>query len=129
MQILLKLVAALAAAIALVPALAAEPPTFRLPAGARPTHYAVTLTVVPGEAKATGEITIDIELDRAHDVLWLNADSITVTRPRTELADTRATILSGFEQFVGVSFEPPLAAGRHRLTLAFEAEQARNSTR
>jgi alanyl aminopeptidase len=132
MRILLKLVpglGVLAAAIALVPALAAEPPTFRLPPGARPTHYAVTLTVVPGEVKAAGEIAIDIELDRAHDVLWLNADSISVTRPRTELADTRATILSGFEQFVGVSFEPPLPAGRHRLTLAFEAEQARNSTR
>jgi alanyl aminopeptidase len=126
---ILKLVAALAAAIALAPALAVEPPTFRLPAGARPTHYAVTLTVVPGEAKAAGEITIDIELDRPHDVLWLNADSITVTRPRTEIADTRATILGGFEQFVGVSFEPALPAGRHRLTLAFEAEQARNSTR
>jgi alanyl aminopeptidase len=131
MRILLKLVTGLgvlAAAMTLAPALAAEPPTFRLPAGARPTHYAVTLTVVPGEAKAAGEITIDAELDRPHDVLWLNADSITVTRPRTELPETRATILSGFEQFVGVSFDPPLPPGRHRLTLAFEAEQARNAT-
>src|SRR5215475_10204106 len=99
MRILLKLVAALAAAIALVPALAAEPPSFRLPAGARPTHYALTVTVVPGEANATGEVAIDVELDRPHDVLWLNADSITVTRPRTELPETRAAILSGFEQF------------------------------
>ena len=58
------------------PATRAEPPTFRLPAGARPTRYALTLTVVPGEAKAAGEIAIDVELDRPHDVLWLNADSV-----------------------------------------------------
>ena len=119
----------LAAASTVVPALAAEPPTFRLPAGARPTRYALTLTVVPGEAKAAGEIAIDVELDRPHEVLWLNADSIVVSRPRTELAETRATILSGFEQFVGIAFEPPLPAGRHRLTLGFEAEQSKNSTR
>jgi cytosol alanyl aminopeptidase len=132
MQTLRKLVTgvvALAAVIVLVPAFAAEPPTFRLPAGARPTHYALTMTVVPGEAKAAGEIAIDVELDRPHDVLWLNADSIAVSRPRTELIETHAKILDGFEQFVGIAFDPPLPAGRHRVTLAFEAEQSRNSTR
>ena len=44
----------LAAASTVVPAFAAEPPAFRLPGGARPTRYALTLTVVPGEAKAAG---------------------------------------------------------------------------
>jgi len=107
----------------------AEPPMLKLPAGARPTRYAVTLTVVPGEAKVPGEIAIDVELDRPHDVLWLNADALHVTQAATELSDTRTTVLRGHEQFVGVAFEPPLPAGRHRVTLAFEAEQSRNSTR
>src|SRR5215470_6096279 len=51
-----------------------EPPTLKLPAGARPTRYVLTLTIVPGEAKAAGEIAIDVELDRPHSVLWLNAE-------------------------------------------------------
>ncbi|MDQ2961709.1 MAG: M1 family metallopeptidase [Pseudomonadota bacterium] len=108
---------------------AVEPPTFRLPSGARPLRYDVALTLVPGEAKAPGEIAIQVELDRPHPVLWLNADTLSVTSAATELPETRVTVLSGHEQFVGLAFEPPLAAGRHRVTLTFEAEQSRNSTR
>src|SRR6266702_8113003 len=40
------------------------PPALRVPDGSRPTRYELTLTVVPGEAKANGEITIDVELTR-----------------------------------------------------------------
>ena len=43
-------------------------------------RYALALTVVPGEAKVPGEIAIDVELDRPHEVLWLNADAVDVTR-------------------------------------------------
>ena len=112
-----------------LPAPVAEAPTLRIPPGARPTRYAVTLTVVPGEATAQGEIAIDVELDRPHAVLWLNADTVKVTRGAVELSETLVTVLSGHEQFVGIAFEPALPAGRHRVTLAFEAEQSRNSTR
>jgi len=107
----------------------AEPPAWRLPAGVRPTRYQVSLSVVPGEATVAGDIAIDVELDRAQDVLWLNADSLKVTRAVTELTDTRATLLTGHEQFLGVAFAPALTAGRHRLTLSFEAEQSQNTTR
>src|SRR5256885_6107001 len=55
-------------------------PALRIPEGSRPTHYQLTLTVIPGEAKASGDITIDVELTRAHPVLWLNADNVTVLR-------------------------------------------------
>jgi hypothetical protein len=41
-------------------------PELRIPEGSRPLRYAVTLTVVPGEAAVAGEIAIDIELDRPH---------------------------------------------------------------
>jgi hypothetical protein len=95
-----------------------EAPTLRLPSDARPTRYAVTLTVVPGDATAQGEVAIDVELDRPHRLLWLNADSLKVTRAVVELPETRASVLSGHEQFVGIAFDPPLAAGKHRVTLA-----------
>src|SRR6266496_3325919 len=108
---------------------APEPPTFRLPSTARPLRYDVTLKVIPGEDKASGEITIDVELDRPHPILWLNADTLNVTGASTDVAETRITIVSGHEQFVGLASDPPLAAGTHRVTLAFEAQQSRNSTR
>jgi alanyl aminopeptidase len=105
------------------------PPSLRLPSGARPTHYEATLTVVPGEAKASGEIAIDVELERPHPVLWLNADDVTVSSVSVSTAATRVAVLPAADQFVGLAFEPALPAGKHRLTLVFEAQQARNSTR
>ncbi len=127
LALLLATPAALAADAATSPAVA--PPAFRLPAGARPTHYAVTLTVIPGEASVAGEIAIDVELDRPHAVLWLNADALDVKHAAAELPGTRVTVLGGHEQFVGIAFEPPLPAGSHQVTLAFEAGQSTNSTR
>jgi alanyl aminopeptidase len=106
-----------------------DAPSFRLPSTARPLRYALDLTVVPGDASARGEIAIDVELDRAHRVLWLNADSLDVAGAATELSTTRVSILSGHDQFVGLAFEPPLAAGAHRVTIRFGAEQTRKSTR
>jgi len=106
-----------------------EPPVFRLPPGARPTHYALILTVIPGEPRVAGEIVVDLELDRPHTVLWLNADTLEVSRAEVAQANTTATVRPGGQQFVGVAFEPALAAGRQRLTLTFSAEQSRNTTR
>jgi alanyl aminopeptidase len=112
-----------------VPATAdVKPPALRLPDGARPTRYELALTVVPGAAKVPGEIVIDVELDRPHPVLWLNAEALDVKRAAASAADTRVTVLAGHDQFVGLAFDPPLPAGAHRLTVVFEAEQSRNST-
>ncbi len=105
------------------------PPALRLPDGARPLRYALTLTVVPGAEKAPGEIAIDLELDREHALLWLHADALTVTRATVAGGSSSIRVLSGHDQLVGLGFDPPLAAGRHRLTLSYEAEQSRNSTR
>jgi aminopeptidase N len=106
----------------------AAPPALRIPDGARPLRYEATLTVVPGEAKAAGEITIDVAMTRPHDTLWLNAEALSVSRAQVERNETRVTIVAGGDQFVGLAFDPPLPSGLHRLTLTFEAEQSRNTT-
>jgi len=135
-KLLSKLVAfAMLAAVPLAiaanaPATAAtDAPTLKLPQGARPTRYALSLRIVPGEARVRGEIAIDIEVAQARPVLWLNADSLRVTQVTTEQPETRTTLLTSQEQFVGIAFEPELTAGRHRVTLTFEAEQSQDSTR
>jgi alanyl aminopeptidase len=136
-QLLARLVVALAFAAGVSSHAAAAdptnaanaPPTLRLPSGARPIRYEVMLSVVPGEAKADGEIAIDVELERPHPVLWLNADEVSVSRASVSAAGTKVSLLPPADQFLGLAFEPALPAGKHRLTLVFEAQQVRNATR
>jgi alanyl aminopeptidase len=118
-------------ALATDAAAAAEPapPELRIPEGSRPLRYAVTLTVVPGEAAVAGEIAIDIELDRPHPIVWLNAVGLSVTKVGVDAAGTSARVATNRDQFLGIAFEPALPAGRHRLTLDYSALQNRNSSR
>ena len=113
-------------------------PELRLPQGARPLGYDVTLTVIPGEPWAVGRIAIDVELDRPHSLVWLNADGIDVSEASVDAASsaapsggsaTRVRVVANRDQFLGLAFEPALPAGRHRLTLAYRAAQNRNSSR
>jgi cytosol alanyl aminopeptidase len=105
------------------------PPTLRLPDGARPLRYAITLTIVPGRETVPAEIAIDVELAREHAVLWLNAEALSVTHAVIAGRNAPIRVLSGHDSFVGLAFDPPLPAGQHRLMLSYEAEQSRNSTR
>ncbi|HSC23116.1 MAG TPA: M1 family metallopeptidase [Casimicrobiaceae bacterium] len=106
-----------------------QPPALRLPAGVRPTHYALTLTIVPGADKAPGEMAIDVVLDRPQSVLWLNAASLPISHVAVDGDEAHPRIIAADEQFVGLAFAQPLAAGTHTIDLAFEATQSRNSTR
>ncbi|HJU23853.1 MAG TPA: M1 family aminopeptidase, partial [Casimicrobiaceae bacterium] len=101
----------------------------RLPSDARPTHYALSLAIVPGAASAQGEIAIDVALDVAHRILWLNAVELAISRVTVDGAPRLAHLLTGGDQFVGLAFDPPLPAGEHRIALAFEAKQNRDSAR
>ena len=117
------------AAATSAPSPAEAPPTFRLPVGTRPLGYAVTMTVVPGQPRVQATIDIDVELDAPRAVLWLNADQLEVKNVATDAPGTRVAVLDSPEQFVGLAFEPALAAGRHRVSIAYEAAQSVNSTR
>src|SRR5438105_1916964 len=91
---------ALACAIAPAGAQAAandalQPPALRLPQDARPTRYALTLTVVPGAATAPGEIAIDVALAAPRTVLWLNADALKVTQAAVSAPATQVGIAAG----------------------------------
>ena len=122
-------IVALATSVAVARAQDPAPPALRLPEGARPLGYVLTLTIVPGQDKVAGEMVIDVSLDRPHAVVWLNADALTVIRATSAAPAARARVIAGHDQFVGLAWDPPLPAGRHRLTLVYEAEQSKNSTR
>ena len=107
----------------------ATPPELRIPPGARPLRYDVKLTVAPGEADVAGEAAIDIELDRPHPILWLNAVGLSIGDVGVDVTGTNVRVAANRDQFLGLAFEPPLPAGRHRVTLAYRAPQNRNSSR
>jgi alanyl aminopeptidase len=107
----------------------ATPPELRIPSGARPLRYDVTLTVTPGEADVAGQAVIDIELDRPHPIVWLNAVGLSIGDVGVDVAGASARVVVNRDQFLGLAFEPPLPAGRHRVTLAYRAPQNRNSSR
>src|SRR3954467_6808396 len=85
------------------------PPELRIPEGSRPLRYAVTLTVVPGEAAVTGEIAIDVELDRPHPIVWLNAVDLSIAQVSVDEAGTAARVATNRDHFLGIAFEPALA--------------------
>ena len=107
----------------------ATPPELRIPPGARPLRYDVKLTVAPGGADVAGEAAIDIELDRPHPILWLNAVGLSIGDVGVDVTGTNVRVAANRDQFLGLAFEPPLPAGRHRVTLAYRAPQNRNSSR
>ena len=123
--------AALLAAIAVSPARAADEPapSLHLPDGVRPERYAVTLTVVPGEANVRGRIVIDVALDAPRSIVWLNADRVIVGAVDVDGSASRATLRTGDPQVVGLAFDPPLEAGTHRVTLEYAANQDLKSAR
>jgi alanyl aminopeptidase len=105
------------------------PPELRIPAGARPLRYDVQLTVTPGDADVAAEIAIDVELDKPHSLLWLNAVDLVIGSVSVDVPGTAARVAVDRDQFLGIAFEPPLATGRHRVTIAYRAPQHRKSSR
>ena len=106
-----------------------SPPELRIPSGSRPLRYDLQLTVTPGDADVAAEIAIDVELDKPHSLLWLNAVDLVIGNVSVDVAGTVARVAVDRDQFLGIAFEPPLAAGRHRMTVAYSAPQHRNSSR
>ena len=114
--------AAPAQAAAPVQAPTPVPPTLRLSASVRPTHYAVQLTVVPTEETFQGVMEIELDSREPLPVLWLNADGgLTVQKAQ---ATVKGQVIPGTplpqkKDFVGVAFATPLPAGAATVRLEY----------
>ena len=107
-----------------------EAPKLRLPPGAKPKSYELSLRVVPGEPKFTGEVTIELELEAPLSVLWLNARAL---EPRSAEflvngATIAATAEAAGEQFMSVTPATRLTAATATLKLSFEGELSAKNT-
>ncbi|MGE0639378.1 MAG: M1 family metallopeptidase [Thermoanaerobaculia bacterium] len=105
-------------------ALAAEPPTFRLPEGARPVHMAVDLTLLPEQETFDGLVVLDVELLRPTRLLWLNGQRLEIGQSTLTVGgkSTPATFVDGGTDFVGFDFGREVAAGRATLEIAYRGK-------
>ncbi len=98
------------------------PPRLRLPDTARPVRNAATLTIVPSRDTFDGDMQIELDVRAALPVLWLNADGLTLDRAEATAAaggKAEARIVSGDNNFVGLAFDPPLAAGKTNVHIVY----------
>jgi aminopeptidase N len=102
----------------------ATPPALRLPEGARPTSYAVALRIDPAQPTLTGTIDIELQLDAATSLLWLNATDIDVTSAQVTVDGqslvARPTL--GDRDFLGFAFGKPVGPGPALLRVAYTAK-------
>lgn len=100
------------------------PPTLRLPAGVRPTRYALELKIVPAEPTFSGTVVIDLQLDAPTSLVWLNATGLTIDG--SELRAGRdvqaAKVVPGGPGYVGFSVPRPVGKGAAQLLVRFSGK-------
>src|SRR5579862_567928 len=102
------------------------PPALRLPDSVQPLRYAAELAIVPAESSFHGTIDIEVEVQRATPVVWLNARFLSIDS--ASIGTTPAQIVPGGDEFVGLRADPPLAPGRTRLHLEYRGELSDRET-
>jgi cytosol alanyl aminopeptidase len=107
-----------------------DPPKLRLPDAARPTRYAVDLTILPDKDTFRGAVDISMDVRTATTVLWLNASALTIHDASFRSDQGAATVakpLEGGADFAGFSFEHPIS-GKGVLHVNYEGKISRNSS-
>jgi len=74
-------IALLAASVVAQP-MASSPPGIRLPAWVVPIEYDARLVVDPAQETFSGTISIRVRIERATDVVWLNANKLEISEAR-----------------------------------------------
>ena len=98
-----------------------EAPKLRLPDGVRPLGHALSLWVVPGEERFKGEITIELELSKPAEVVWLNGTALEPGEPiftvGAEAVAGKATVVD--KNFIALVPAHPLPSGKATLKLPY----------
>ena len=106
------------------------PPPFRLGDAATPKGYAVRLVIDPNRDDFTGEIAIDVNVNHALDVLWLNAQKIAIQSAALDAGGTTIplTSIDGGKNFVGFTAARPIPAGAAKLRIQYSGKLEALST-
>lgn len=95
------------------------PPALRLPGDVRPTKYALDLTIVPDQPRASGRVSIDAEVVKSTRVVWLNATDLVIAK--ATIGGRPARVIKGGEDFIGLTTDAELPTGTTVLALDFTA--------
>jgi aminopeptidase N len=95
----------------------------RLPKTVIPTHYAIELEPDLENLTLAGSEVVDIDVREPTDKLMLNAVGMTLGEASIDASAASAKIaLDGSSETATLTFPQTLAAGAHRLRIAFRAE-------
>jgi alanyl aminopeptidase len=105
------------------PKAAPASPTLRLPTRARPTSYTAELSLDPAAPTFQGTLVIDLQVVEPTDVVWLHGRHLTVKEASLTAGEQTlaATPVKGSGDFLGFTFERPLAVGPAKLRITYEA--------
>jgi alanyl aminopeptidase len=103
------------------------PPTFRLPAIAKPMAYVAELTVDPAQPTFAGKIDVDVELSSATDVLWLNGQDLVVTAASIEGVGAVEPVYAP-PRFVGLRAPAPLGPGPLHVEVSYTGKVVRGDS-
>ena len=106
------------------------PPRVRLPTDVKPTRYALMLEIVPSRERFSGSVDIDIQLDRARDVVWLHGAGLTAKVATVTPADG-APVHAKYEQLdedggVALRLEHAIKPGKATIHIEFDAPFGRH---
>ena len=100
-----------------------SPPQWTLPDDVVPILHTITITIDPRLATFTGIAQIDVDLQTARDVIWVNGRDITVRSATVKMGSTehKATVRMAGNEFIGVALRKPVGPGRATLEIAYTA--------
>jgi len=106
-----------------------DAPKLRLGDSARPTRYAVDLTIVPDRDTFRGVVDIAVEIPTPSAVLWLNATALQIQDAgfRSDSGAEAARVAPGGSDFAGLLFDRPIS-GHGVLHISYEGKISRNSS-
>ncbi|MEO7093519.1 MAG: M1 family metallopeptidase, partial [Polyangiales bacterium] len=109
---------------------AEAPPTVRLPADVRPIRYGLVLEIVPSRDRFSGTVDIEVQLDKARDVVWLHGAGLTA-KVATVTPQDGAAVAARYEQLdedglVALRLEHAIDAGKANIHIEFDAPFGRH---
>src|SRR5580658_4593389 len=107
-------------------ALAAGPPTLRLPEGVRPVKYAAELTLLPDSPGFKAKIDIDVTFAATTTLFYLNSKEIKITT--AEVNQTKLTVEQVNDDFIALRASSKIPAGAAKLHFEYSGKVSPKSS-
>jgi alanyl aminopeptidase len=90
----------------------------------QPTGYSADLTLDPGKDTFSGSISIRLQVGKPSNTIWLNQEKISITSAvlMAQGIQHKASVVPGGDDFVGLGFGAPIAAGTAVLAIQYTGE-------